>query len=190
MTFNARNITIVILAGGRGSRAGGIDKGLMLWQGKPLIEHILQVLPKTSPILINANRNLEQYQRYGYDVVADTLTDYQGPLAGILVAMKHCKTEYLLCMPCDSPQPPQQLAERLWRCLQDTHKPAAICHDGQRLQPLFGLMSLTLLPQLEAWLAGGQRKVELFFTEVDSAVCDFSDQPACFHNFNTAEDMK
>ncbi|MBI3187315.1 MAG: NTP transferase domain-containing protein, partial [Gammaproteobacteria bacterium] len=74
MTFNARNITIVILAGGRGSRIGGIDKGLMLWQGKPLIEHILQVLPKTSPILINANRHLEQYQRYGYEVVADTLT--------------------------------------------------------------------------------------------------------------------
>ena len=190
MNFNASNISVVILAGGRGTRVGGIDKGLMPWRGKPLIEYILPGLPKTSPVFINANRNIERYLQYGLPVVADTLTDYQGPLAGILSAMTQCKTDYLLCMPCDSPQPPQQLAERLFQCMQQANKSSAICHDGQRLQPLFALMSRTLQPQLENWLASGQRKVELFFTEVESAVCDFSDQPQCFHNFNTPEDMK
>lgn len=190
MSPDASKMTIVILAGGRGTRVGGIDKGLMPWQDKPLIEHILSGLPKTSPIMINANRNIETYQQYGYPVIQDTLTDYQGPLAGILSAMMQCKTDYLLCMPCDSPQPPQQLAERLLHCMQRNNKPAAVCHDGHRLQPLFALMSRRIQPQLEAWLASGQRKAELFFAETDAAICDFSDQPACFHNFNTPEDMK
>jgi molybdenum cofactor guanylyltransferase len=189
MTFNTSNITIVILAGGRGTRVGGIDKGLMLWRDKPLIEHILACLPKTSPILISANRNIERYQQYGLPVIADALADYQGPLAGILSAMKQCKTDYLLCLPCDSPQPPAELIAHLWRCLSVNHKSCAICHDGERMQPLFALMSLTLQPQLETWLAAGQRKVEKFFLEMDAAVCDFSDQPQCFHNFNTPEDM-
>ena len=190
MPFDARNITIVILAGGRGTRVGGIDKGLMLWRDKPLIEHILASLPKASPVLINANRNIEKYQQYGLPVVADALADYQGPLAGILSAMKQCKTDYLLCLPCDSPQPPAALTERLWQCMSGNNKTCAICHDGERLQPLFALMSLKLQPQLETWLAAGQRKVENFFLEANAAVCDFSDQPQCFHNFNTAEDMK
>lgn len=189
MTIDASNITIVILAGGRGTRVGGIDKGLMLWRGKPLIEHILAGLPENSPRLINANRNIEHYRQYGLPVIADTLENYQGPLAGILSAMKQCKTGYLLCLPCDSPKPPAELAERLWRCMSDNHKTCAVCHDGERMQPLFALLSLTMQPQLETWLTTGQRKVEHFFLEMDAAVCDFSDQPQCFHNFNTPEDM-
>lgn len=188
--MNIDNISFVILAGGRGSRVGGLDKGLMRWQDKPLIEHILSALPDGISIYINANRNLDLYRQYGYPVIADALADYQGPLAGILSTMMQCKTDYLLCLPCDSPQPPAQLAERLWQCLHSAGKPAAVCHDGQRLQPLFALMSLSLRPQLADWLASGQRKAALFFTAADSAVCDFSDQPHCFHNFNSAEDMQ
>jgi molybdenum cofactor guanylyltransferase len=190
MTIHTSNITFVILAGGRGTRVGGIDKGLMLWQNKPLIEHILSSLPETSPILINANRNMDKYQQYGYPVVQDTLIDYQGPLAGMLSAMLQCQTEYMLCIPCDSPQPPQQLAERLLECMRTANQSAAICHDGHRLQPLFVLMSRSIQPQLEAWLSSGQRKAELFFVATNAAICDFSDQPQCFHNFNTTEDMQ
>lgn len=189
MLFNTRNISIVILAGGRGSRVAGIDKGLMLWQGKPLIEHILPCLPKSSPVFINANRNLEHYQQYGVPVIADTLNDFQGPLAGILSVMQQCQTDYLLCIPCDTPQPPLRLAERLMQCLLDSNASAVICHDGERVQPLFALMSCTLQQPLASWLASGQRKAEYFFRDVNAAVCDFADQSHRFNNFNTPEDM-
>ena len=189
MSIDTHNISIVILAGGRGTRLGGVDKGLMLWQGKPMIEHLLPTLPAASPLMINANRNIEQYQRYGVPVIRDQLENYQGPLAGILCALQHCHTDYLLCMPCDSPQPPTQLSERLLQCLLSNHATAAICHDGERLQPLFALLSRDLQAPLQAWLAGGQRKAEFFFREINAAVCDFTDQAERFKNFNTRQDM-
>ena len=184
------NISVVILAGGRGSRFGGVDKGLMLWQGKPLIEHIVASLPASAPVFISANRNIARYQHYGYPVLTDTLDGYQGPLAGMLSALQQCKTEYLLCLPCDTPQPPSQLAERLLQTMLAANTAIAICHDGNRLQPLFALMSPVILPQLERWLASGQRKVEDLFTELDAAICDFSDQPQSFYNINTPDDVK
>lgn len=181
----------VILAGGRGTRMAGQDKGLIEWEGKPLIEHILAHLDSTgSDIMINANRNAERYQHYGYPIVSDTLDDYQGPLAGILSAMLQCKHDYLLCLPCDSPKPPQNLAQRLLQSIKNEDKRAAICHDGKRLQPLFSIIHCGEQQRLIEFLSAGNRKVHDFFLQLDPAICDFSDQADRFHNFNTADDMK
>lgn len=188
MAFDARKLCTVILAGGRGQRMGGLDKGLVTWRGQPLIEHVLHHVPAGSRILISANRNLEHYAQYGHPVIADSLPDFAGPLAGVLSAMQHCDREYLLCLPCDTPQPPQQLAERLLECMQSQQASCAMCHDGTRLQPLFALLSCSLQPALRAFLQHSH-KVQDFFTQQGAAVCDFSDQHEHFNNLNTADDL-
>lgn len=190
MTLKAEQISIVILAGGLGRRMQHQDKGLLEWQNKKLVEHILATIrTQCGEIIINANRNLEDYASFGYPVVTDEIEDYQGPLVGILSAMKICKNDYLLCLPCDSPQPPEMLTTRLINCIQSRSAVCASAHDGNRLQPLFSLMSCAIQPQLETFLTNGQRKVHDFFLSLDPVICDFSDQAARFRNFNTPDDL-
>lgn len=190
MSLDANNICTVILAGGRGSRMQGADKGLLPWRDRPLIEHVMDALDvDKSCLIISANRHLERYQQYGYPVVSDVIGDFQGPLVGILSAMRQTQRPYLLCVPCDSPQPPAHLLTRLISCLQQQQRQLALCHDGERVQPLFSLLSCSLAPQLETYLRSGRRKVQEFFSDNDAAVCDFSDQAHRFHNFNRPEDM-
>lgn len=185
------DICTVILAGGQGKRMQGEDKGLIEWQGKPLIEHILQRLTgEYGQILINANRNIARYEKYNYPVISDSMSNFQGPLAGILSAMQHCKQDYLLCIPCDSPHPPENMLQRLQQCLQDSNASCALCHDGERLQPLFALLSCQLQASLKDFLQRGERKVHVFFQQQSPAICDFSDQPDRFHNFNTPDDLQ
>ena len=169
----------------------GQDKGLILWQEKALIEHILDSLPKDiDEIIINANRNENLYKKYGHKVIKDNLKDFQGPLAGILSSMKHCKHNYLLCVPCDSPRPPEELTERLITCLQSHSSLCAMSYDGKREQPLFSLISCDAKPLLENYLIQGKRKVLDFFHLINASVCDFSDQANRFKNFNTQDDLK
>lgn len=191
MHLDTKNICIVILAGGRGSRMNGQDKGLLNWQGKPLIEHVLQNLPtKHEEIFINANRNIDFYKKFGYKVLKDNINDFQGPLAGILSALESCNRKYLLSIPCDTPKPPKRFLKRLMQCLHKENAKVAICHDGKRLQPLFSLISCSLQTELEAFLDQGHRKVHDFFLQTHHVVCDFSDQADAFRNFNTFEDMQ
>ena len=191
MSLQSNNICTVILAGGMGRRMQGEDKGLIEWQGKPLIEHVLSSLDTDNDcIIINANRNQARYEQYGHPVVHDTIDGYQGPLIGILSAMKYTDRDYLLCLPCDSPEPPVHLQQRLMKCVQDSHAQSAICHDGSRTQPLFCLIACNLQNKLEAFIAEGNRKVHDFFHSTNPAICDFSDQPQQFHNFNRPEDMQ
>ena len=162
----------------------GQDKGLLEWHGKPMIEHILSSLgDKHRPIIINANRNIERYRQYGHDVISDDYDNYQGPLAGMLSAMQHCTLDYILCIPCDSPRPPND-------CLEQKGTTSAICHDGERTQPLFALLACSLQTELKAFLDSGNRKVHTFFESINAAVCDFSDQQERFHNINTPDDMQ
>ena len=190
MSLDSNNICTVILAGGRGRRMQGQDKGLIEWQNKPLIEHVLMQLGAHHHcLMISANRNQARYAQYGYDIISDTIDDFQGPLIGILSAFKHTNKDYLLCVPCDSPEPPSQLLERLTQCLSEHQALCAICHDGERLQPLFSLMSRELMPQLESFIQQGKRKVHDFFLQTNPVICDFSDQANHFRNFNQPEDM-
>ncbi|VAW59368.1 Molybdopterin-guanine dinucleotide biosynthesis protein MobA [hydrothermal vent metagenome] len=185
------DITWLILAGGRGQRMNGIDKGLMHWQQKPMIEHVINHLnAPPEKIIISANRNLTEYKHYAQKVISDPLDNFQGPLAGILCAMQTCATPYLLCVPCDSPSPPQNMLENLWECMQSQNRTSAICHDGERLQPLFSLLSCQHKTLLNNFLRQGQRKVHDFISLIDPAICDFSSQQIHFNNFNRPEDLK
>ena len=173
----------------------GEDKGLMHWQGKPMIEHIISQLGLPSEkLIISANRNIDIYQQYAKQVVDDNdvfLPDeFQGPLVGILSAMKICPTPYLLCLPCDTPAPPENLLMHLYLCMQRKNKTDAICHDGERLQPLFSLLNCQHRLLLENFLQQGRRKVHDFIDLIDPAICDFSTQKNRFHNFNRPDDMK
>ena len=190
MTDPIKITTSVILAGGRGNRMEGKDKGLLQWRGKPIIAHILEcVVPQTTHVLINANRNLETYRRFAYPVISDILPGFQGPLVGILSAMHECKNDYLLCIPCDTPHPPDDLCLRLHSAIQNHSAQAAIVHDGTRLQPLFAMMSRDLYQPLNNYLTHSN-KVRDFFQQQKTVIVDFSDQYNKFQNINTPEDLE
>lgn len=184
-------ISYLILAGGRGRRMNNLDKGLMPWQQKPMIEHVLKYLnAPADKIIISANRNIEIYKQYANTVINDELEDFQGPLAGILSAMQVCTTPYLVCLPCDSPEPPENMLQQLWQCMQAENKTSALCHDGERLQPLFSIISCQHKLLLNDFLQQGRRKVHDFMTLIDPAICDFSSQKHRFNNFNRPDDMQ
>jgi len=179
-------ITGVILAGGRGRRMGGSDKGLLELAGRPLIEYVLDALaPQVGTLLINANRNLGVYARYGHRVVTDDLQDYQGPLAGLAAALTTATTPWVLTLPCDGPYPHPRLAARLAEALQREQAELAVAHDGVRLQPVHALIPVALAASLAGFLAAGERKPERWYAGHHMACADFSDRPDCFRNANT-----
>jgi len=183
-------ITGVVLAGGRGRRMGGADKGLVEFQGRPLAAYALDALRLAAgPILINANRNREAYARLGFPVVADRTDSFDGPLAGLLSALEAAQTEYVLTVPCDCPLIDGRL---LWR-LHDrlVAEKAEICaaHDGGRIQPMFLLVRCRLAEDLAAYLTSGQRKVETWLKAHRLALADYRDHPQLFANANTLEEL-
>lgn len=179
-------ITGVILAGGRGQRMGGRDKGLVELAGRPLIEHVLATLrPQVGQLLISANRNLDHYARYGHRIVADDLQGYQGPLAGIAATLAVVTTPWILTVPCDGPRLHPRLADRLVHALQRDGAELAVAHDGVRLQPVHALIPVTLATNLAQFLAAGGRKTEDWYAGHHMARADCSDCPDCFRNANT-----
>jgi molybdenum cofactor guanylyltransferase len=183
------DVTAVILAGGRGRRMGGVDKGLVEFNGRPLIEHVIAAIsPQVRTLMINANRNLVQYQRFGYPVIADSLNDYQGPLAGFLAAMAVAQTADIVTVPCDGPLLADDLVARLLAARERDQAEIAVAHDGHRLQPVYALIPVSLQPSLQAYLQGGDRKIDLWYAQHRIATADFSDLPATFVNINTEEE--
>ena len=183
-------ITGLVLAGGQGSRFGGQDKGLIELNGRPLIEHVLSRLaPQVGRVLINANRNIESYAGYGYEVVSDAYTGYQGPLAGIASGLQAATSEYLLCVPCDSPLLLANLAERLYDGCAQREARIAIPDDGQRTHPVFALIECALRDSLDEYLAGGDRKIALWMSGHQTTTVDFSDAVGSFSNINTGDDL-
>lgn len=181
--------TAVILAGGRGQRMGGRDKGLVVFRGRALVEHVIERLtPQVASVLISANRNLDRYARYRVPVIPDLVPGFQGPLAGMAAAMRVAETEWLLCVPCDCPELPLDLAERLYRGLVEGAT-LAIAWDGDYVQPLFALLRTSLYASLNAFLAQGGRKVEAWQGQQGCIRVDFSDQPHAFANLNTLRSL-
>jgi molybdenum cofactor guanylyltransferase len=190
-SLDAKDVTTVILAGGKGRRIDGQDKGLIELSGKPLIEYILEAIgPQSSETLINANRNSERYGQYGYPVIADDLSDFQGPLAGIATGMEHANTTYIATLPCDGPFVPDDLVSRLGHALIRANADIAVAHDGVRMQPVYALLPVCLLNSLKAFLASGERKIDRWYGLHNYVLADFSDHTEAFLNVNTSHDLE
>lgn len=183
-------ITAVILAGGRAKRMAEQDKGLILLNKKPLIKYIIETFSnKVATILINANRNQDLYQKFVENpIISDSTSDFQGPLAGFAAAMQVAKTPYLLVLPCDCPIVSVELLAKLKAKLTNNVN-ITIAHDGERLQPTFALLKVDLLPNLRKYLAGGGRKIDLWFQQQNSIIVDFSKHKNFFVNLNTPNDF-
>ena len=191
----AEQITGLILAGGRAQRMGGIDKGLIPFHQKPLIETTIQRLKmQVGPILINANRNITKYAVYGYPVIMDETPDFSGPLAGFLMGLKNCKTPYLLTTPCDSPLFPEDLATKLASELEQANLDLVYASskeaDGKVwAQPVFCLMRANLQDSLISFLDKGDLKIDRWFKELKSGTVIF-DNAQAFANANTPEELQ
>ena len=187
-------ITGLILAGGRGSRMGGVDKGLQTHLGLPLaMQALLRLQPQVGALMINANRNLAANESMGVPVWPDALADYPGPLAGFLAGLERCETAYLVTVPCDTPNFPTDLVERLAAALvaEDAEiAMAATREDGQlQVQPVFCLMAATLMESLVAFTQGGQRKIDRWTGQHRCATVVFDDADA-FFNANTLDELQ
>jgi len=183
------DITAVILAGGKARRMGGEDKGLITLKGRAMIDYIITALrPQADNIIINANRNQQQYGVYDLPVVADILGDYLGPLVGMATGMHSTDTSYIVTAPCDSPFIPDTLVETLYHALDISHADISVAHDGERMQPVFALLKCELLPSLLAFLDQGGRKIDTWYSQHPVAIADFSHSPDTFLNLNTPED--
>ena len=192
--IDSQDITGLILCGGRGTRMGGVDKGLQNHHGFPLALHALMRLqPQVGHLLINANRNLSAYESMGVPVWPDPMADYPGPLAGWLAGLEHCETPYLLTVPCDSPNFPLDLAARLAGALLESDADiamAATIEDGhQQVQPVFCLLKSGLLESLVAYLNAGERKIDRWTAQHRCATVPFED-PAAFANANTLDELQ
>jgi molybdopterin-guanine dinucleotide biosynthesis protein A len=202
MNHNAPGITGLILAGGRGSRMGGIDKGLQNFRGLPLALHTLMRLQVQSlplqEVLINANRNLSAYESLGVPVWPDSIDGFAGPLAGFLTGLERCETPLLLTVPCDTPLFPLDLVERLVQAMDtqdaDMAMAAAPEDDGAvRPQPVFCLLKIELLESLVKFTQGGGRKIDAWTSQHRCAIVPFdlpSDSPQAFANANTLAELQ
>ena len=182
-------ITAVILAGGKARRLDGEDKGMIKLLDRTLIDYIISALkPQVGKIIINANRNIEHYQSYGFPVIADMMGDYFGPLAGMATGMKNADTPYILAVPCDSPFIPSTLVSTMFNTLTENQAEICVAHDGNRMQPVFALISCKLLPSLLTYIDEGGRKIDNWYVTHKLALADLSDSPDTFMNLNTPAD--
>ncbi|MDI4632399.1 molybdenum cofactor guanylyltransferase MobA [Pelomonas sp. V22] len=194
-SIDPRSITGLLLAGGRGSRMGGRDKGLQPYRGRTLAQHALQRLaPQVGALLISANRNLSSYAALGAPICSDAEPDYPGPLAGFLSGLDLCRTPYLVTVPCDSPLFPLDLVARLSAALQASGAELAIPitreADGTlRRHPVFCLMKGSVRPGLEDYVVSGRRKLELWARSQRCVEVPFEDAQA-FANINTLDDLQ
>ena len=184
------NITGVILAGGRATRMEGQDKGLITINGRPLIEYVLEALaPQVDQIIINVNRNLDRYGELGYRFITDSNGDYLGPLAGIASGLKATDKPYIAVVPCDALLLRRDLVARLGAALADSEAQIAVEHDGKQLQPVYCLISRTLLSDLQEFLDSGGRTAHQWITRHPIEIVDFSDCPNNFLNINEPKDQ-
>lgn len=196
--IDRNDITGIILAGGRGSRMGGVDKGLQNFRGMPLaLQTLLRLAPQVGPLMINANRNLSAYESFGAEVWPDVIADYAGPLAGFLTGLERCETPYLATVPCDTPLFPTDLVARLAEALERADAEIAMAagreEDGQlRTQPVFCLLRTDLLESLVRFTQAGGRKIDAWTGQHRQVVVPFDqpgDDPLAFRNANTLAEL-
>lgn len=167
-------ISAVILAGGEGKRAGGQDKGLLKWRGRPMVQHVIEALsPQVDEILISCNRNKDIYSNFDLPLVSDEREGFLGPLSGLASANKYCHFDLVLTVPCDCPLLPSNLAQNLYKSLQ--FYDIAVAHDGTNLQPMFLLAQKAVIASIESYLEEGNRSVKGWLKTKRYTTAQFTD---------------
>jgi molybdopterin-guanine dinucleotide biosynthesis protein A len=188
-------VTGLILAGGRGSRMGGVDKGLERFQGEPMaVRAMVRLMPQVSDVVINANRNIGVYDSFGVTVLMDAIEGYQGPLAGMLAGLSYSETPYLQAIPCDVPNFPTDLVSRLLKAAVEANAalamPVTVEPDGRRqTHPVFLLMRADVHDSLLQYITKGGRKIDQWTKTLDALEVEFPDSQA-FFNVNTLDELK
>jgi len=180
----------IVLAGGQGSRMGGVDKGLQPFRGKPMVAHVIERLaPQVDELLINANRNPDDYARFGHRVIADEIPGFAGPLAGFERGLAHAAGDLVVTVPCDSPFLPADLVWRLRGRLEADEAQLAVARTGDQEHPVFCLMRRDVLASLQDFLGSGQRKIDRWYGGLKVSSVAFDDEPGAFLNINTREEL-
>ena len=183
------SVGAVILAGGLARRMGGVDKGLVLLAGTPMVKYALDILiPLVDSVVINANRSVEQYQQFDVPVIADTLAGHQGPLAGLSAGINALPSDYVVMCPCDSPFMQSELIQALIKGCIDNDADIAVPHDGERLQPVFCVVHRRVEASLNAFLDAGERKIDRWFSNHSLFTLDAKAYADSFLNINTEEE--
>ncbi len=183
-------VTGLVLAGGQGSRMGGVDKGLAPFRGRPLVAHVIERLaPQVDEILVNANRNPGDYARFGHRVVADEIPGFAGPLAGFERGLAHARGDLVATVPCDSPFLPSDLVARLRAELERAGADLAVAKTGDQPHPVFCLMRRGVHASLGQFLASGQRKIDKWYAALAVVEVAFDDEPDAFANINTRDEL-
>ena len=182
------NVTGIVLAGGKGTRMGSVDKGLQPLRGKPMVEWVLERLrPQVAEIVINANQNVQIYEKFGHRVVSDEIGGFAGPLAGLHAGLKAASHPVVVTVPCDSPFLPHDLVSRLQDRLSGD---LAVAKTGDQPHPVFALMKREVRESLEAFLAQGGRKIDAWYAALKVVEVSFDDEADAFRNINTLEELK
>ncbi len=196
--IDRQHITGLILAGGRGTRMGQVDKGLQAFKGMAMAMHVLlRLSPQVGDIIINANQHLAAYEAFGAQVWPDQIEGFAGPLAGLQTGLAHCETPYLVSAPCDSPFLPLDLVARLSEALLLDDADLAVATtiendegiERKQAHPVFSLMKSSLLPHLSQFLQEGGRKVDAWYASLKVVEVNFDDT-AAFRNINTLNELR
>jgi len=190
MLYTTEDITAIILAGGQGKRLNYINKGLLDYQSKPMISHIIEsVKPNVKQILVSANQDIHAYQQFGFPVITDDNHNFQGPLAGILSCEQETKTKLIYITPCDTPFLPKNLCLDLLDSLNKNDVSLCVANDGNRLQNLNLLMHKNLISSIKHYFDSGNRKVNHWIKQQKFSVVNYDKQIDFFININTKDDL-
>ena len=183
-------VTGIVLAGGLGRRMGGVDKGLVELDGKPMVAHVLaRLAAQVGALLINANQNADRYAALGVPVVPDAISGFAGPLAGLHAGLVRTATPYAATVPCDSPFLPTDLVARLADGLEAGNAEVAVAKTFDQAHPVFALVRSDVLQHLAAFLAGGGRKIDAWYASLAVVEVPFDDCADAFRNINTPDEL-
>lgn len=170
---------------------GGVDKGLQVLRGKAMVEWVLaRFAPQVDEVLINANQNRERYETFGRKVVADDISGFAGPLAGLQAGLKAAAHPLVVTCPCDSPFLPPDLVHRLREALEREGADLAVAKTGGQAHPVFSLCRRDLLPHLTRFLESGGRKIDAWYASLKTVEVEFGDEAEAFSNINTPEELR
>jgi molybdenum cofactor guanylyltransferase len=183
-------VTGLVLAGGLGRRMGSVDKGLVAFNGRPMVASVIERLqPQVNELLINANRNLDDYHQFGFRVVPDEIEGFAGPLAGLERGFAEAAHDLIVTTPCDSPFLPLDLVTRLRSALESHRVDLAVAKTGTQAHPVFCLARRSLHQHLRTFLLDGGRKIDAWYATLHAIEVSFDDEAEAFANINTKKEL-